>query len=253
MVPDITFYMPWSPGFVVKYEGVNECYGSPERPLFAEHENLTLVAVDRGAAPDTLGDLPSKRVLILVYSSTARYGDLEIGSIEIESGRSLRDFQAFPAADVSSEAFGVAFRPIFKQNVTRDVAVGFCNMKLISGLTLLGHTLRLMDCKNVNTKQVFEPETRQVRRARERKGGPQDSFWVLDIPGSPHYWEKSTGEPTGIDSRLHIVRGHFRTYTEDRPHVSGWVGPMWISSHARGNAELGLVEKDYNLSEEVAE
>lgn len=109
----------------------------------------------------------------------------------------------------------------------------------------LGICYALLNCKGVRLEEL---QNSKKKRSKGKDKRQVESYWVLDIPGAPRYWERPTTEATGIQHRLHVVRGRFNHYTEEKPHVSGWVGPMWISSHARGNAELGLVEKDYNLT-----
>jgi len=83
---------------------------------------------------------------------------------------------------------------------------------------------------------------------RRRKKGSSDRgivYKVLDIrPGSRLARQIGrTGGPTDI--RAHLRRGHFRLYTPERPHVSGFVGQMWISACMVGDRKNGEVRKTY--------
>jgi len=45
-----------------------------------------------------------------------------------------------------------------------------------------------------------------------------------------------------------LFRGHFKTYTKDKPLFGKLVGKYWFKPHARGNKKKGVVVKDYSLS-----
>jgi hypothetical protein len=47
---------------------------------------------------------------------------------------------------------------------------------------------------------------------------------------------------------LHIVRGHFSTYTEDAPLFGRITGTFWIPAHVRGTASEGLISSEYRVS-----
>lgn len=52
------------------------------------------------------------------------------------------------------------------------------------------------------------------------------------------------------DARRHLVAGHFKHYSEDRPLFgrpgnNGW---FWHDAHVRGNANRGIVVKDYAIA-----
>ncbi len=47
---------------------------------------------------------------------------------------------------------------------------------------------------------------------------------------------------------FHFCRGHFKTYTEEKPLFGKYIGTYWWNSHTRGSYEIGIVTKDYNLN-----
>lgn len=46
---------------------------------------------------------------------------------------------------------------------------------------------------------------------------------------------------------LHWVRGHFATYSKEKPLFGRLSGTFWIPEHARGDLKNGLVMKDYEV------
>lgn len=51
----------------------------------------------------------------------------------------------------------------------------------------------------------------------------------------------------GLRRALHICRGHFKTYTEERPLFGRYAGTFFFRDHARGAKESGEVKKDYDV------
>lgn len=111
------------------------------------------------------------------------------------------------------------------------------------------YTFAFMHCKNVKVEP--QPESRQVRRQaqrNEREGKPVLRYHVLNIEPMKHILatEGRSGE-VGIKKALNICRGHFKTYTEDRPLFGKFTGEWWWEAHKRGSSSVGEVTKDYNV------
>jgi hypothetical protein len=53
---------------------------------------------------------------------------------------------------------------------------------------------------------------------------------------------------TGIKHALHICRGHFRTYTPDKPLFGKVTGTIFVPMHARGSAQEGIVVQNYKVN-----
>lgn len=49
---------------------------------------------------------------------------------------------------------------------------------------------------------------------------------------------------------LHMMRGHFKTYTPEAPLFGKRVGTWWWQPGLRGNVEKGIVLKDYAVEPE---
>lgn len=108
-------------------------------------------------------------------------------------------------------------------------------------------TSQFANCRNVDRVEILP--SRQQRRSAERRGEPWRSHYVLEI--NPNRSQKVYPEQAGIGSppakRLHICRGHFATYSEDRPLFGKYSGRFWVPAHVRGNADVGEIDKDYRI------
>ena len=52
----------------------------------------------------------------------------------------------------------------------------------------------------------------------------------------------------GPKKALHIFRGHFKTYSEDRPLFGKVAGTFWWEGSVRGSLAKGKVDKEYQVS-----
>lgn len=113
--------------------------------------------------------------------------------------------------------------------------------------------LRAINACNTCYKRVVPPD--RLNRARvKRKSEPLLEYRVLEIaPGKVR--NKDAGEvPWGYRSpderAFHLCRGHFKTYTAERPLFGKYTGTFWWQAQARGSKEHGEVVKDYAVKEE---
>lgn len=108
-----------------------------------------------------------------------------------------------------------------------------------------------MNCKNVIRRDETEslaPSAKWIRRQK----APQIKYHVLDINPMKEVLRTEGGiEENGLKKALHICRGHFATYTEEKPLFGHFVGTVWVPAHVRGRVENGLVLKDYRVNSAV--
>ncbi len=98
--------------------------------------------------------------------------------------------------------------------------------------------LQLLSCSNVKMRTIKEPK--QLNRKRSaKKLALIDEYHVLQLPvsGNPRYEGKEHSDRNS--PRLHFRRGHIRRLSEDQI--------TWVSHCMVGNAELGIVTKEYRL------
>ena len=117
---------------------------------------------------------------------------------------------------------------------------------LSSLLHVFGLGLSFMHCKNV--RQVDAVDHRGDRFHRDKKV-PAFTFRTLEIdPMREVLRREGRSDEVGIQKALHICRGHFATYSEERPLFGRHVGTFWKPDHVRGNAARGVVEKEYTVA-----
>jgi hypothetical protein len=119
----------------------------------------------------------------------------------------------------------------------------FC---LVSPMLL---SLSFMNCKNVAIDLVDPPK--EINRERKKAGlRPFVRFHTINIEPMKKVLRTEGGiEVNGLRKALHIVRGHFTHYTEERPLFGrpGLHGTFWTPAHARGSLDQGIIISDYNV------
>lgn len=105
-------------------------------------------------------------------------------------------------------------------------------------------TLTFMNCKNVTLK---ETSNEAMRKAFERRRGCKPlRYHVLNIES---VIARTRGASGGLSmfNALHMCRGHFKTFTKERPLFGKVAGRFWWGYQARGTPEAGVVVKDYRV------
>lgn len=107
-------------------------------------------------------------------------------------------------------------------------------------------TIGLMNCRNVDVREVSRPARRKGKGSR-RKRIPQLSFNTIVLPNA---------NPSGVEAchpgragqfAQHKVRGHFKTFTKEKPLFGKLTGTYWWGWQVRGNAANGINVNDYSL------
>jgi hypothetical protein len=92
--------------------------------------------------------------------------------------------------------------------------------------------------------------SRQVSRQCQRTTGKKPSpYFLLKLKEHPTRKVYTDSQKTGIKRSHHFVRGHFRTYSADRPMGRGkFVGTVFVRAHQRGDLAEGQTSKGYYIS-----
>jgi hypothetical protein len=112
------------------------------------------------------------------------------------------------------------------------VAMGFC----------------FSNCANVKLEDVTE-ELQPEAKIRRRLKIPEVKRYTLNIAGHVARPSRDYNEgPQGV-MPFHLCRGHFATYTAERPMFGNpkLVGRYWHPPHMKGKKENGEVIKDYAI------
>jgi hypothetical protein len=108
--------------------------------------------------------------------------------------------------------------------------------------------ISLANCRNVRLAPHSMPE-RLARSFQRRRGRPPVRFRTLEIEGRDLRYLNREDAGGGMAIRngraLHIARGHFKTYSAERPLFGSIPGTFWWAPTVRGDAKAGAVLKDY--------
>lgn len=117
----------------------------------------------------------------------------------------------------------------------------------IAGVTCL-MALQFMNCKNVRVASN-EPSPKLSKAHEKRHGKPLVRYHTIQIEPMKQVLETEGGiGHNGIKKALHICRGHFATYTDDKPLFGRVTGTFWKPAHVRGSLSEGAVVSDYKVN-----
>lgn len=111
-------------------------------------------------------------------------------------------------------------------------------------ISLFLYSLLLLNCKNIITKKIVAPDKLNQKR---KKKGRQELFSYHTLLIKP-IGKKQESIPKRLwDNRIHLCRGHFKTYTKEKPLFGHIIGRFWWQPVVRGKNKKGIVLKDYEV------
>lgn len=121
-------------------------------------------------------------------------------------------------------------------------------VSLSENLSIAYLALGWMNCRNVEL--VDQRPSLPQRLKRERKGDfPGLEYKKIILDGRSRRSLTSNQEAEKRHQRLHVVRGHFKTYTADKPLMGKLVGQYWWHQQTRGDADLGVIHHEYEVKQ----
>ena len=176
--------------------------------------------------------------------------------------------------DLNSDGYSaddaIRYRDPLNLSVQMREIVGW-NRAIFSDVLLLA--LSFCNCRNVALPET-QPARRAPNRIEQRKHitpptehrfhtiliEPLKAKFAKPAPGTPGAPGQAAtpgtpGATPPAPHALHIVRGHFHTYTAERPLFGNpeLYGQFWIPQHVRGTTESGTVHADYEIKLPVSE
>lgn len=113
-------------------------------------------------------------------------------------------------------------------------------------MRLMNTALLLLSCKNIVTETVHAPA--KLNKARKKKNKkPILSYKLLNVIVPRKRKDHEGSEETGILQRLHLCRGHFKYYSNDKPLFGRITGRFWWQPQVRGSMEMGIIKKEYAI------
>jgi len=111
-------------------------------------------------------------------------------------------------------------------------------------ISFLHMIVTLLNCKNIGTEIVPAPLKLNKKR---KKVGKQPIFSYRTLVIKP-VGKKQESIPKHLwNNRIHLTRGHFKTYTEEKPLFGRITGRFWWQPAVRGRNRDGVVMKDYKV------
>lgn len=105
-----------------------------------------------------------------------------------------------------------------------------------------------MHCRNVEKVKEGAAAEKLNKAHKKRYGAPLHRFYTLKIGVMQRILEKEgRANEIGVPMALHVCRGHFKEFTEDKPLFGKHVGRYWWPMHVRGKADAGSVDKQYKV------
>jgi hypothetical protein len=110
-------------------------------------------------------------------------------------------------------------------------------------------TLLLLGCKNITTEKIIPSAKLNLKRVRSGKL-PIFDYKILNvfIPGNKKNKQDIDKQEPIFHNRIHLCRGHFKEYTEERPLFGFLTGRYWWQPSVRGRNRSGIVIKDYSVT-----
>jgi len=137
-------------------------------------------------------------------------------------------------------------------SVDQDLTAGEMEaaaMIALKFMAVIAMACSFLSCRNV--RRVENEPDAKLQKARQRRGKPPlTKYYTLEIePMKEVLRREGRSEEVGLKKALHICRGHFATYTEEKPLFGrpGATGRFWIPSHVRGSKDAGEIRKDYSI------
>ena len=104
-----------------------------------------------------------------------------------------------------------------------------------------------LNCRNIVTVD-HEPDPVDNAAYQRHFGVPMTKYKTLAVKSMGKRYERD-GEQQQFDVMpLHIRRGNFAHYTDDKPLFGKYTGTFWRPATAVGNAKNGVVVKDYKVA-----
>ncbi|AIM50387.1 hypothetical protein PBI_OMNICRON_54 [Mycobacterium phage Omnicron] len=113
--------------------------------------------------------------------------------------------------------------------------------------------LGLINCRNVTTSESGQIGIKRSGREKRHKMPARTiRYQTIVLPGGGSVPDGTSGARRSRASALHRVRGHFKTYTKEKPLMGRHVGTYWWGWQVRGSSESGVVVSDYRLKGDAA-
>jgi hypothetical protein len=139
----------------------------------------------------------------------------------------------------------MVLQPLYGYEMEQDFSNSLVFSPMKTAMKLVNYFLMLLNCKNITTIDNPPPEKLNKKRS---KSGKCPLFTYKTLVIKPTGKKQASQDAQGLwENRVHLCRGHFKTYTEENPLFGKFTGRYWWQPSVRGNKKKGVVMKDYRV------
>jgi len=162
---------------------------------------------------------------------------------------SSKDWAVFPLKMTISDILNpttvsqLTLNPILDYRLPEKPMEGICGHLILHAMRLVNFFLLMINSKNITTTDNSPPVRLNKKRIKNNK---QPLFTYKTLVIKPTGKKQEAQAAQGIwENRIHLCRGHFKTFTKDKPLFGRVTGRYWWQPSVRGNKAKGVITKDY--------
>jgi hypothetical protein len=222
----------------------------PTTPLFS------------GELADTI-NMPYENCLLMFDANVHEQNDISKVAINVTSDKggdtliihfwlyehSAKDWAVFPARlritdilDLTTVSL-LNLKPLLNYQLPKKPTEGLSGHLILHAMRLVNFFLLMINSKNIATTDNLPPPKLNKKRIKNHK---QPLFTYKTLVIKPTGKKQEAQAAQGIwENRVHLCRGHFKTFTKDKPLFGRVTGRYWWQPSVRGNKAKGVITKDY--------
>ena len=160
-----------------------------------------------------------------------------------ESGSKI----TLPECMLDTDLCVIFMDPLIEAGLHMEACAAFSQC-IVEYMGVFQMALSLINCRNIHTVDVVPPPKLAKKHKKKRRTNHDLVVYkVLQIGPTSAPAAENKPTKTGDRLRMHIARGHYKTYTEDKPLFGRYTGTFWWEAQFRGNKKKGLVNKNYRV------
>lgn len=237
---------PWDSVFV-EWNGPRDILleeGLREIPL-AMQVGILFTRNPRGGHPKLIGSLQNNGVSASDIAGIGAADDLIVAQIFSWSGLGGTLSQAGAVIPMKGEGEVLNVIYLFAGQQDQEMVPALQMWMIIPFLAFT-----FANCSGVKLQDVTD-EIAPAEKMRKRLRIPSVRRYTLNIQGHYQVPGRSANSPLAGVMPFHLCRGHFATYTPEKPMFGNpkLVGRYWHPPHMKGRKENGEIIKDYAITE----
>lgn len=115
-----------------------------------------------------------------------------------------------------------------------------------NGVFVIAMALKFLRCRNASTQYIYTTKQEKFNSIpKERRELFRYKVLKVMVPKTRKVYVYADREPKMSKMPVHLIVGHEKTYTEERPLFGKYVGKWWWQDFLRGDPKNGFITKDY--------